>query len=281
MTAGRDERAIAELQHAAVRGAEGFRKRVAAAVREAMNRAGGAVMFDKPTPLAVPAADMAAAEAAGYVAAGDRPKSDRTRRAAHVAALQVLADHGLLPPEEANYFADVFALLDAGVVEGCARPTPARRRKGGGWRDRLAVAVADETNHAIGLLGESRERALTIASGVKRPTAAGNAPLGAAIPLPLSAAAPRSGVAPSWPWKQAQRLLDRGEERLGDLGIRYARAQGVAARNGGPVDEAYAADREERLKLLASPEAREWLYGRAGLRTERRPEAKRAGGARP
>ena len=280
MTAGRDERAIVELQLAAVRGAEAFRQGVAAAVRDAMNRAAAAVMFDKPMA-AVSAVERAKAEAADCVVVGDRPKSDRTRRAAHVAALQVLADHGLLPPEEAKYVADVFTMLDAGAVEGCARPAPVKARKGGAWRDKLAVALADETNHAIGLHGISRERALMIASGVKRPTAAGNAPPGAAIPLPLSGAAPRSGMLPGWPWKQAQRLLDRGEERLGDFGIRYARAQGVFARNGAPVDEAYAAAREERLKLFASPEARAWLLGRAGLRTGRRPKAKRAGAPRP
>jgi hypothetical protein len=280
MTAERDERAIVELQLAAVKGAEEFRKRVAAAVLEAMNRAAGAVMFDRPMA-AVSAAERAAAETADYVVVGDRPKSDRTRRAAHVAALQVLAEHGLLPPKMADYVADVFAMLDAGAVEGYARPAPARRRMGGVWRDRLAVAVADETNHLIGLHGVSRERALTITSGVKRPTAAGNAPPRAAIPLPLSGAAPRSGVVPSWPWKQAQRLLDRGEEILGDFGIRYARAQGVAARNNTPKDESYAAAREERLKLLASPEATAWLLGRAGLRTGRRPKAKRAGGPGP
>ena len=48
MTAGHDERAIVELQLAALRGAEAFQKKVAALVREAMNRAAGAVMFDKP-----------------------------------------------------------------------------------------------------------------------------------------------------------------------------------------------------------------------------------------
>jgi hypothetical protein len=211
------------------------------------------------------------------VVVGDRPKSDRTRRAAHVAALQVLADHGLLPPEEANYVADVFAALDAGAVEGLARPAPIKGpRKGGAWRDRLAVALAVETNHAIGLHGVSREHALTTASGVKRPTAVGNAPLAAAIPLPRSEAARRNGVVPGWPWKQAHRLLVRGEQRLGDLGIRHARAQGVAARNGDAVDEAYAADRGERLKLLASPEAMTWLLGRADLRSGRRPKATRA-----
>ena len=145
MTAGRDERAFAELQLAAVRGAEEFRKRVAALVLEGMNRAAGAVMFDKPIA-AVSAAERVAAETADYVVVGDRPKSDRARRAAHVAALQVLAEHGLLPPKMADYVADVFALLDAGAVEGYARPAPARRRMGGVWRDRLAVAVADETN---------------------------------------------------------------------------------------------------------------------------------------
>jgi hypothetical protein len=278
---GEDDITIAAVQLAALSGAEEFRKRVAAAVLEAMNRAAGAVMFDKPI-VAVSATERAKAEAADYVVVGDRPKSDRTRRAAHVAALQVLAEHGLLPHKMADYAADVFDELDAGAVKGFARPAPVKGpRKGGAWRDRLAVAVADETNHLIGLHGVSRERALTITSGVKRPTAAGNAPPGAAIPLPLSGAAPSSGVVPSWPWKQAQRLLDRGEELLGDFGIRYARAQGVAARNGDPVDEAYAAAREERLKLLASPEATLWLYGRAGLRTGRRPKAKRAGASRP
>ena len=280
MTAGHDERAIVELQLAALRGAEAFQKKVAALVREAMNRAAGAVMFDKP-PAAVSANERAAAEMADYIVVGDRPKSDKARRAAHAAALQVLAEHGLIPPKMADYAADVFDKLNASVVEGYARPAPGKARKGGVWRDNFAVAVADEINHTIGLHGVSRERALTIVSGVKRPTAEGKAPPRAAIPLPLSEAAPRSGVVPSWPWKQAQRLLDRGEERLGDFGIRYARAQGVAARNGDPVDEAYAAAREERLKLLASPEAAAWLYGRAGLRTGRRPKAKRAGAPGP
>ena len=280
MTAGHDERAIVELQFAALRGAEAFQKKVAAVVLEDMNRAAGAVMFGKP-PAAVSAAERAAAESADYIVAGDRPKSDRARRAAHAAALQALAEHGLIPPKMANYVADVFDKLNAGAVEGYARPAPGTARKGGVWRDNLAAAVADETNHAIGLHGVSRERALTIVSGVKRPTAEGKAPPRAAIPLPVGEAAPRSGVIPSWPWKQAQRLLDRGEERLGDFGIRYARAQGVAARNGDPVDEAYAAAREERLKLLASPEAAAWLYGRATLRTGRRPKAKRAGAPGP
>jgi hypothetical protein len=280
MTAGHDERAIVELQLAALRGAEAFQKKVAALVREAMNRAAGAVMFAKP-PAAVSANERAAAEMADYIVVGDRPKSDKALRAAHAAALQVLAEHGLIPPKMADYAADVFDKLNASVVEGYARPAPGKARKGGVWRDNFAVAVADETNHTIGLHGVSRERALTIVSGVKRPTAEGKAPPRAAIPLPLSEAAPRSGVVPSWPWKQAQRLLDRGEERLGDFGIRYARAQGVAARNGDPVDEAYAAAREERLKLLASPEAAAWLYGRAGIRTGRRPKAKRAGAPGP
>jgi hypothetical protein len=271
---------VAAVQLAALSGAEEFRKRVAAAVLEAMNRAGGAVMFDK-LPAAVSTAERGTAESADYIVVGDRPKSDRARRAAHVAALQVLAERGLIPPNMADYVADVFARLDAGAVEGYPRPAPGKARKGGVWRDNLAVAVADETNYTIGLLGESRERALTIASGVKRPTAAGNAPPRPAIPLPLSEAAPRSGVVPSWPWKQAQRLLDRGEERLGDFGIRYARAQGVAVRNGDPVDDAYAAARKERLKLLASPEAAAWLYGQAGLRTGRRSKAKRAAAPGP
>jgi hypothetical protein len=276
-----DERAIVELQLAALRGAGAFQKKVAALVREAMNRAAAMVMFDKPTSLAVPAAERAVAEAADYIVVGDRPKSDRARRAAHAAALQVLSEHGLIPPKMADYVADVFDKLNAGAAEGYARPAPSKARKGGVWRDNFAVAVADETNHVIGLHGVSRERALAIVSGVKRPTAEGDAPPRAAIPLPLSEAAPRSGVIPSWPWKQAQRLLDRGEEILGDFSIRYARAQGVAARNGDQVDEAYAAAREGRLKLLASPEAAAWLYGRAGLRTGRRPKAKRAGAQGP
>ena len=257
------ELGLAAVQLAAVRGAEAFQKRVAAVVREAMNRAAGAVMFDKPAA-AVSEAGRAAAESADYIVVGDRPKSDRARRAAHAAALQVLAEHGLIP-KMADYVADVFARLDAGAVEGYTRPAPGKARKGGVWRDNFAVAVADATNYTIGLLGESRERALTIVSGVKRPTASGNAPPRPAIPLPLSEAAPGRGVVPSWPWKQAQRLLDKGEERLGDFGIRYARAQGVAARNGDPLDKAYAAAQEARLKLLASPEAAAWLYGRAEL----------------
>jgi hypothetical protein len=195
MTAGHDERAFVELQLAALRGAEAFQKKVAALVREAMNRAAGAVMFDKP-PAAVSANERAAAEMADYIVVGDRPKSDKARRAAHAAALQVLAEHGLIPPKMADYAADVFDKLNASVVEGYARPAPGKARKGGVWRDNFAVAVADETNHTIGLHGVSRERALTIVSGVKRPTAEGKAPPRAAIPLPLSEAAPAAAWSP-------------------------------------------------------------------------------------
>ena len=87
MTAEDDVRALIELQLDAVMGAVEFRKKVAAAVRDAMNRAAAAVLFDKPMA-AVSAAEMAAAGGADYVVVGDRPKSDRVRRAAHVAALQ-------------------------------------------------------------------------------------------------------------------------------------------------------------------------------------------------
>jgi hypothetical protein len=103
---------------------------------------------------------------ADYIVVGDRPKSDKARRAAHAAALQVLAENGLIPPKMADYAADVFDKLNASVVEGYARPAPGKARKGGVWRDHFAVAVADETNHIIGLHGVSRERALTTVSGV-------------------------------------------------------------------------------------------------------------------
>jgi hypothetical protein len=260
-----DEVTIAAVQLAALSGAEEFRKRVAAAVLEAMNRAAGAVIFDKPKA-AVSAAERAAAEAADYVVVGDGPKSDRARRAAHVAALQALAEHGLLPPKMADYVTDVFAMLDAGSVEGYARPAPVKhRREGAAWLDQMAVAIADEVAFQGGLLDISREAALAQVTGVKRPDAKRDPPMDAAmIPLRKGRTNLRGGNEDHGPWRHARRLLDRGENFLGEIGVRYARAHGeTARREDGLEDPAYMAAREARLLLLKDPRARDWLFHRA------------------
>ena len=144
---------------------------------------GGGGLFDKPM-VAVSAAEMAAAGGADCVVVGDRPKSDRVRRAAHVAALQMLADYGLLPPKMADYVADVFAKLDAGAVEGYARPAPVKyRRDGAVWLDQIAAAIAEEVAFQRGFLDISREAALAQVTGVKRPDAVREPPKDVAIPL--------------------------------------------------------------------------------------------------
>jgi hypothetical protein len=264
VTAEDDVRAIIELQLDAVMGAVEFRKKVAAAVLGAMNRAAAGAMLDKPL-VAVSAAEMAVAEAADYVIVGDRANSDRVRRAAHVAALQTLADYGLLPPKMADYVADVFAKLNAGAVEGYARPAPVKyRRDGAVWLDQIAAAIAEEVAFQMGFLDISREAALAQVTSVKRPDAVREPPDDVAIPLRKGRKNRRSGKEDHGPWRHARRLLERGEKLLGEIRVRYAQAQGVSARRkDGLEDTAYMADRKARLLLLKDPRAREWLFNRA------------------
>ena len=167
------EIAVTELELAAARGAAAFRDRVAAEIRNAMDRAAAGVLSGKPWA-AVSAVEIEQAAGSDYVAVGDRPKSDRAQRAAHVAALNVLAAHGLILQRRADYVADVYALLDGGEAEGLARPGPSGRtgRKGAGRgaASRVAAAVADESSFHNGIARDvSREHAVALVTGALRP----------------------------------------------------------------------------------------------------------------
>jgi hypothetical protein len=254
----------AQIALAALRGAEAFRKGVAADVRRNMNVAAATVLTGKPGVM-VSEQEAADAEACEYFVVGDRPKSDKARRAAHVAMLMVLAEHGLIPVQEASYVADVFELLDDGIVDGFARPAPVKgRREDAARTDRLAVALAEEVHFRRGLQDVSLERALSIVTGITRPGAARRAPDDNAIPLRQPDPARRDGAGGHGPWRHAQRLLKRGEDRLGKVGVRYAEAQGEAGRRGVAVDESYMAAREGRIALFGDAKAREWIFRWAG-----------------
>ena len=257
------EIAVTELELAAARGAAAFRDRVAAEVRNAMDRAAAGVLFDKPWA-AVSAVEIEQAAGSNYVAVGDRPKSDKAQRAAHVAALNVFAAHGLILPRRADYVADVYAHLDGGEAEGLARPAPSRTgRKGAAWRDQIAVAIADEVHFTMGARDVSRENALALVTGVLRPGAAQSPTASPLIPLrPSGARRDDSGV--HAPYSHARRLLEQGEKQLDRVALAFAQAQGKAAGQVPPsADPGYMREREGRLALLGDPVTRRWLFGKA------------------
>jgi hypothetical protein len=252
----------AQIALAALHGAEAFRKGVAADVRRNMNVAAATVLTGKPGVM-VSEQEAADAEACEYLIVGDKPKSDKARRAAHVAMLMVLAEHGIIPSKEASYVADVFELLDDGAADGFARPAPG---KGNAWANRLAVALADVVHFRRSLQDVSVEHALTIVTGIARPEVVRQAPNDNAIPLRRPDSARRDGTGTHGPWRHAQRLLKRGEKLLGKAGVRYAEAQGEAKRRGSAVDDGYMTAHEERLTVLGNTKAREWIFRRAGDR---------------
>jgi hypothetical protein len=234
-------------------------------VRAAMNRAGAAVMFDKPWG-AVSATAAKTAEASDYFVEGDEPKTDRARRAALTAGLNVLAARGAMTRWMTDYVADVFALLGRGVAEGFARPAPVKKKgRGSVARDRIAAAVAEETHFTIGAIDLSREAALSKVTGVQRSGAQAEPPRAPVIPLRQSSPTPKDadGGGDHGPFSHARRLLERGEELIGPLGRAYARAQGEFFRRGEPADPDYMRDRKRRLKLFADSAARRWLFEKA------------------
>jgi hypothetical protein len=250
----------AQIALAALNGAEGFRRRLAADVRRNMNVAAAAVLTGKPGAM-VSAQEAADAEASGCVVAGDRPKSDKALRAAHVAMLMVLAEHGVIPAKEASYVADAFELLDDGVADGFVRPAPG---KGNAWANRLATALAEVVHFRCSLQDVSRERAMMMVTGIARLGSVRQAPKDNAIPLRRPKPVREDGTEDHGPWRHAQRLLERGERLLGEVGVRYAEAQREAVRLGAPIDEGYMAAHKERLALLGNAKAREWIFRKAG-----------------
>lgn len=263
--AKRLEREIAatELKLAAASGAAAFRDRVAEEIRNAMDRAAAGVLFAKPWA-AVSPTEIKQATKSDYVAVGDRPKSDRAWRAAHAAMLHVLAAHGLVQQRRADYFIDVNALLDRGEASGCARPGPPRTgRKGAAWRDQIAAAVADEVHFTMGARDVSREHALALVTGARRPGAAQSPKASPLIPLRPSGAR-RDDNGGHAPYSHARRLLEQGERLLGPVTLAFARAQGKAAGQVPPsANPDYIRDREGRLALLGDPVTRRWLFGKA------------------
>jgi hypothetical protein len=259
----RHEIAAVELELAAANGAMAFRDRIAEEVRNAMDRAAAGVLYEKPWA-AVSAAEIEHAAKSDYVAVGDRPKTDKAQRAAYAAGLRVLAAYGLFPQRRADYAADVFALLDRGEAEGLARPAPSRtRRKGAARRDQIAAAVAEEVRFTMGARDVSREHALALVTGARRPGAAQSPKASPLIPFRPSGAR-RDGGGGHAPYSHARRLLEQGERLLGPVALAFAQSQGKAAGQVPPsADPDYMRDREGRLALLGDPVVRRWLSGKA------------------
>jgi hypothetical protein len=260
-----EPRSVIELLLAAAHGAENFRDGLAGKIVAAKNRAAAAVMFDKRLK-EVSDAEAAQAGQREFIVEGDRPKTDKAKRAAHTALLMVLADHGVISWDVATEFLEICDFLNAGAATGFARPTPVEgATEASVWRDKIAVGLADLVSFQRELQDISREAALMFVTGIKRPGAVREPPATVAIPMRRGRTNRADGGEDHAPWKAAKRLLERGERILGEDGVRYARDQGLAERQGGPVDIAYGQARERRLKLLANLPAEKWLFAAAGI----------------
>lgn len=221
-------------------------------VEAAIGKAIAAVLLDKPQDAVT--GPEARAALADWVKPGDAETTHRAIRAGLVAAAMKL-EADLLPPKLAGEFVGTLKALDRGEARGFAIPATSQRWQGASRRDELATFIAAETHFRRSLEDVSIEEARARVTGVRRPGTR------RAAPSPDTLSADLQMLT----YDQVRDLYRAGIKLLGRDSVADAGEQGVAVREGRPIDPDFADYREGRLGLARDEKRWRAVLREAGL----------------